>query len=68
MKNEYWLKYGFKDNGELTCVRMLSSSIPDKSFFYIEDNETKEVMNTEVIKLTKEVIDQLSLIASGAEK
>lgn len=57
---EYWLKYGFKENGELVCVRALSNSEPDKKFFYTEGNMHKEAQNTNVIKITKEAINKLS--------
>ena len=59
MDEEFWLKYGFKDNGELTCVRMLSNSKPDKNFFYTENLQHKAVKNSGVIKLTKEIIEKL---------
>jgi hypothetical protein len=56
---EYWLKYGFKENGELICVRVLSSIKPDKKFFYTDGNMHKEAQNPVVIKLTKENINKL---------
>lgn len=54
---EYWLKYGFKENGDLICVRMLTDSKPIEKFFYTEDKENKEVRNPNVVKLTKEGIE-----------
>ena len=68
MENENWQNYGFKENGELTCVRTLSGAIPEKTFFYTEEGQTKEVKDTGVIKLTKENIGQLSKVANGTEK
>jgi hypothetical protein len=59
MSEEYWLKYGQKENGELTCVKMLSNSKPDKVFFYTENGEYKKVLNPEVVKLDKNLLDSL---------
>ena len=60
MKEEYWLKYGFKDNGDLTCVRTISGSEPTANFFYTEDGRHKEVKSPNVIKITKEIIEKLN--------
>jgi len=58
---EYWLKYGFKDNGDLVCVRTLSNTMPDKRFFYTEDSSHKEVKHSNVLKLTNELINDLKI-------
>ncbi len=60
MEEEYWLKCGFKENGELTCLRLLSHSKPNETFYYTENGEYKKVKNTIVIKLTKEFISPLN--------
>ena len=60
MEEEYWLKCGFKENGELVCVRALSDSKPNETFFYTEEDGHKEVKNPNVVKLTKEVIEKLN--------
>jgi len=60
MNEEFWLKYGFKENGELTCVRMLANSKPDEAFYYASDGACKTVKNSCVIKLTKENIERLN--------
>ncbi|MBW2983992.1 hypothetical protein KY361_02665 [Candidatus Woesearchaeota archaeon] len=60
MGEEFWLKYGFKENGELVCTRMIANSKPTEKFFYTEDGETREVKNPDVVKLTKEVIEKLN--------
>jgi hypothetical protein len=60
MKEEYWLKCGFEENGELVCVRMISNSKPDKSFFYTVQGGYKEVKNPVVLKLTPEIIYDMS--------
>lgn len=57
---EYWLKYGFKENGELTCVRTITDSKPTEKFFYTEDGEHKEAKSPNVVKLTKDVIEKLN--------
>ena len=62
MEEEYWLKYGFKENGGLECVRVLADSKPSEKFFYTENGDPKEVKNPNVVKLTKEVIEQLNNI------
>ena len=59
MSEEYWLKYGEKENGELTCVRMLSNSKPSEDFFYTENGEHKKVLNASVIKIDKGALDSL---------
>lgn len=59
MKEDYWLKCGFKENGELVCIRMLSNTKPGKTFFYREGNENKEARNPNVIRLTSENINNL---------
>jgi hypothetical protein len=58
--NEYWLKYGFKENGNLVCVRTLSKTKPDNLFYYTENDETKEVKNSCVIKISKELINKVN--------
>ena len=60
MEEEYWLKYGFKENGEFTCIRAIAKSKPDKNFFYTEEGEHKEAKDSNVIKLTKDVIEKLN--------
>ena len=60
MQEEYWLKCGFKENGDLVCVRILPGSKPTEKFFYTKDGEYKEVKNPSVIKLTKEVIGKIN--------
>jgi len=57
---EYWLKYGFKEDGELTCVRTVADSKPTEKFFYTENGEPKEVKNANVIKLSKEIIEKFN--------
>lgn len=59
MEEEYWLKCGFKENGELTCVRTVADSKPTEKFFYTENGEHKEVKNPNVVKLTKDIIEKL---------
>lgn len=59
MNEEFWLKYGFKDDGQLTFVRMLANSKPDKNFYYNDKEGCKQVKNSKVIKLTKEMIEFL---------
>ena len=53
MEEEYWLKYGFKESGKLTCLRIIASSKPEEKFFYTENGEHKEVKSPNVIKITK---------------
>ena len=60
MEEQYWLKYGFKENGELTCVRAIANSRPGEKFFYTEDGEYKEVKSPNAVKLTKEIIEKLN--------
>ncbi|MBU0627897.1 MAG: hypothetical protein KKC75_01800 [Nanoarchaeota archaeon] len=60
MNEEFWLKYGFKENGELACVRVLANSEPESSFFYMDGGCCKPVKDSRVIRLTKEVIGQLN--------
>ena len=60
MEEEYWLKYGFKENGELACIRTISDSKPTEKFFYTENGEQKEVKSPNVIKLTKNIIEKLN--------
>jgi hypothetical protein len=62
MEEEYWLKYGFKENGEVACVRLLSDKKPDEDFYYTEDGSYKEARNSHVIKLTPDVLEQLNSI------
>jgi len=62
MEEQYWLKYGFKENNELVCLRMIANSKPTEEFFYTENGEHKEVKNPNVVKLTKEVIEKLNTI------
>ncbi|MFH0876345.1 MAG: hypothetical protein V1859_10490 [archaeon] len=59
MNEEFWLKYGFKENGELTCVRTLANSKPSDKFFYTEEGTHKEVKNSSVIKITKNVLEKI---------
>jgi len=60
MEEEYWLKYGFKENGELVCLRTITNSKPSELFFYTENGEHKEVKNPNLVKLTKEVIEKIN--------
>jgi hypothetical protein len=60
MNEEFWLKYGFKDNGEMTCVRILANSKPDEAFFYTDNEVCKPVKNSGVIKLTQEIIEKIN--------
>ena len=60
MEEEYWLKYGFKENGDLVCLRMITDSKPDEKFFYTENGNHLEAKNTNVIKLTKEVVEKIN--------
>ena len=62
MNGEYWLKYGFKEDGELACVRVLADSKPTEKFFYTENGENKEVKDPNVVRLTKEIIEKLNSI------
>ncbi|MBW2980516.1 hypothetical protein KY360_03805 [Candidatus Woesearchaeota archaeon] len=62
MEEEFWLKYGFKENGELICTRTIANSKPVEQFFYTEDEKHKEVKNAGVVKLTKEAIEKLRLM------
>ena len=59
MEEEYWLKCGFKENGELVCVRMIANSKPDETFFYNDGNKFKQVKNSQVVKLTKDVFEKI---------
>jgi len=69
MEEEFWLKYGFKQNGELTCVRILSQSKPDEKFFYTENGKHEEVENPNVLKLTPEIIGKINGLKNiGADK
>jgi len=56
---EYWLKCGFKKNGDLVCVRILSNSKPSEKFFYSEEDKTIAAENPKAIKLTKELFRKL---------
>jgi|APSaa5957512622_1039677.scaffolds.fasta_scaffold226201_2 hypothetical protein len=60
MNEQYWLKFGFKENGDLTCVRTISKSKPSEIFFYTENGQNKEVKEPNVIKLTKDVLQKLN--------
>ncbi len=53
---EYWLKFGFKHNGELACVRTLAEQKPSENFFYREEGQVRDIQNPRVIRLTKEVV------------
>lgn len=64
MQEEYWLKCGFKENGELTCVRMLSNNQPSEKFYYTEKGDCKEVKNSLVIKLTEDVLQSLKAFST----
>ena len=65
MGEEYWLKVGFKENGDLACVRTISESKPTEKFFYTENGEYKEVKEPNVIRLTKEVIEKLNSLSNN---
>jgi len=60
MEEEFWLKYGFKENGELICTRTIANSKPTEKFFYTEDEKNKEAQKPGVVKLTKEIIEKLN--------
>ena len=60
MEEKYWLKYGFKENGDLVCLRIIADSKPDEKFFYTENGSHMEAKNTNVVELTKEVAEKLS--------
>lgn len=62
MDEGYWIKYGYKEDGNLVCVRSISSTKPDENFFYTEDGVHKEVKNPNTIKLTKDLIEKLEII------
>ena len=62
MNEGYWIKYGFKENGDLVCVRLISDSKPGDLFFYTENGKYKEVKNPNTIKLTKKVMEKLEII------
>ena len=66
MEEEFWLKYGLKENGELTCLRMLSRSEPEKDFFYTENGEHKQVRSPNAIRITKEILN--TLVIGGTKK
>ncbi len=69
MKEEYWLKYGFKENGELTCVRTIATSKPTEKFFYTEEGQCKEAKNCNVVLLTGKTIEGLKNSSiMGADK
>lgn len=55
----YWLKYGYKENGDLVCVRTLSDTKPEKDFFYNENGEYKQVKDTNVVKISDELIKKI---------
>jgi len=67
MKEEYWLKYGFKENGELACVRTIANSKPAEKFFYTEEGQYKEAKGCNVIKLTEEMVEELNNINNGGD-
>ena len=56
---EYWLKVGFKENGDLTCVRRIAEVKPTEPFFYEDNGDMKSVKDPKVIKLTKELLDKI---------
>jgi hypothetical protein len=60
MEEEFWLKYGFKENGDLTCIRTMSDSRPIEKFFYTENGTHIEAKSPNVVKLTKEVIERIN--------
>lgn len=62
---EYWLKCGFKKNGDLVCVRTLSNAKPGEKFFYSEEDKAIVAENPKVVKLTKELFRKL---LDGVEK
>jgi hypothetical protein len=57
MSEEFWLKYGFKENGELICERTITKFKPASEFFYTDNGECKEVLNSNVVKITKNVVE-----------
>jgi hypothetical protein len=59
MMEEYWLKCGFKKNGDLICVRTLPNAEPSETFFYSEGGGNVTVENPKVVKLTKEKFRKL---------
>ncbi|MBW2992852.1 hypothetical protein KY345_06575 [Candidatus Woesearchaeota archaeon] len=54
MEEEYWIKCGFKENGELICTRLLANSRPSETFFYKDGSEHKEVRDPHIVKITRE--------------
>lgn len=60
MEEEYWLKCGLKENGDLVCVRMISNTKPDDTFFYGEHGNYKQAQNTRVIKLTPAKLEKIN--------
>jgi len=68
MEEEYWIKYGFKEDGDLVCVRAISDSKPSENFFYTEKGQCKEVKNPNAIKLTRDTMEKLELIEKIQEK
>lgn len=59
MKESYYLKYGYKQNGELVCAKAVLQTKPDRHFYYTEGDECKPVLNPTVVKLTKDVLESL---------
>ncbi|MBN2421736.1 hypothetical protein JXB41_00795 [Candidatus Woesearchaeota archaeon] len=60
MEEDYWLRYGLKEDGRLICTRVISKTKPSKTFFYTENGTNKEVKNAEIIKLSLENLNVLS--------
>jgi hypothetical protein len=60
MANEYWLKYGTTETGDLTCIRVLSESKPNEEFYYKDNGENKIAHNPKVIKITKELLKKIT--------
>ncbi len=59
MEEDYWLKVGFKENGDLTCVRRIVEAKPVDNFCYEENGDMRAVKNPTVIKLTTELIKRI---------
>ncbi len=61
-KEEYWIKCGFKESGELICVRSISNAKPEDGFFYLDHGVHKEVIEPRVLRLSKEVLTKMTNI------
>ncbi|MBN2542621.1 hypothetical protein JXI42_07110 [bacterium] len=60
MKEQYWLKCGYKENGELICVRTLSQLKPNRILYYKDNGKFKKALNTMILKLTADILQQVN--------